>query len=150
SFLIEGDRLLVMLKIDSGTMIFTREASASPTPPGADAAAVAPLLGEWALLGSNGQGLPAGVERPTIAFDAGGGVSGSTGVNRYTNRASLAQLAEGRVVLQQQTAVTLMLGIPEAMEREKQFLDALRRVRVWKLSGRTLFLEDGRSRRLLV
>jgi heat shock protein HslJ len=148
SFRIEGDRLLVMLKADSGTMTFAREAPAGPTPSETDAA-VAPLVGEWTLLRFNGRAVPAGVQPPTVAFDAGGGVSGSTGVNRYTTSADLAQLAEGRVVLLHQTAVTQMLGIPEAMQREKQFLDALRKVRVWKLSGRTLFLEDGR-RALLV
>jgi heat shock protein HslJ len=40
-------------------------------------------------------------------------------------------------------AATRRAEPPEVMERETQFLDALGKVRVWKVSGRTLYLEDG-------
>jgi heat shock protein HslJ len=90
----------------------------------------------------NGRALPAGGELPTIAFDARGAVSGTTGVNRYTTTADLAQLAEGRVALRP-IAATKRAGPPEAMQRETEFLDALQKLRVWKLSGRILYLEDG-------
>jgi heat shock protein HslJ len=141
SFQVTGDRLRVELKVDSGTMTFVRP-SIEPLPAGPDAAAVAPLVGEWSLVRMDGRELPAGGETPTIAFDADGGMSGSTGVNRYQATAELGELAEGRVALGQ-VATTRRAGPPEAMKRETQFLEALRKVRVWKLSGRTLFLEDG-------
>jgi heat shock protein HslJ len=140
SFRVRGNRLLVRLRADAGTMTFVREA-AVPSP-GSDAAAVAPLVGEWTLIRMNGRALPAGGELPSIAFDARGGVSGTTGVNRYTTTADLAQLAEGRVALRA-IAATKRAGPPEAMQRETEFLDALQQVQVWKLSGRTLYLEDG-------
>jgi heat shock protein HslJ len=143
AFRVTGDRLRVELKLDTGTMTFVRP-TIEPAPSGPEAAAVAPLIGEWSLIRMNGDALPAGGETPTIAFDAGGAVSGTTGVNRYTTTAEPAQLAEGRVALRP-IAATKRAGPPEAMRRETQFLDALRKVRVWKLSGRTLYLEDGRK-----
>jgi heat shock protein HslJ len=140
SFRVEGDRLLVMLKVDSGTITFVREAAIS----GSDAAAIAPLVGEWYLTRLNGNAPPQDAEAPTIAFDARGSVSGTSGVNRYRADAAPAQLAEGRVALGQ-VAMTQRAGPPEAMKREMQFLEALRKVRQWKVSGRTLYLEDGRG-----
>jgi heat shock protein HslJ len=148
SFRVEGDRLLAMLKADSGTMTFVRS-TVEPAPTGSDAAAVAPLVGAWSLTMMNGRPPVTGIETPTVEFDASGGISGSTGVNRYHGAADMAQLAEGRLALLGQVATTLRAGPPEAMKQESQFVDALQKVRVWKLSGRTLFLEDGR-RALLV
>lgn len=142
SFRVEGARLAVTLKGDAGTMSFSREGARDPSPPGSDAAAVAPLVGEWSLIRMNGRALPAGGEPPSIVFTESGGVSGSTGVNRYTTTADLPQLAEGRVLLRA-IAATKRAGPPEAMQRETEYLDALQKVRVWKLSGRTLYLEDG-------
>jgi heat shock protein HslJ len=141
-FRVEGDQLTVTLKGDAGTMSFAREGARDPSSPGSDAAAVAPLVGEWTLIRMNGRALPAGGELPTIVFDARGAVSGTTGVNRYTTSADMAQLAEGHVALRP-IATTKRAGPPDAMQRETEFLDALQKVRVWKLSGRTLFLEDG-------
>jgi heat shock protein HslJ len=147
SFRVEGDRLLVMLKVDSGTMTFVRP-TIEPMVSAPDAVAVAPLVGEWTLLRMNGRALPAGGETPTIAFDKDGGVSGTSGVNRYRTAVDLAQLAEGRLTLRQ-IAATQMAGLPEAMKRERQFLSALGKVRVWKVSGRTLYLEDDRKELLV-
>jgi heat shock protein HslJ len=146
SFRVTGDRLLVELKLDSGTMTFVRP-TIQPLPAGQDPVAVAPLVGEWVLLRMNGSPLPPGGETPTIRFEADGTVSGTTGVNQYRGAADLAQLAEGRLALGQ-TAMTQRAGTPEAMKRETEFTDALRRARVWSVSGRTLSLEDG-SRELL-
>lgn len=117
--------------------------SREPPSPGSDAAAIAPLAGEWVLTRMNGQAVPAGGDPPTIMFDEAGGVNGTTGVNRYRGTPDLAQLAEGRLTLGQ-IATTRRAGPPEAMKRETQFLAALRKAQVWKLSGRTLYLEDGR------
>jgi heat shock protein HslJ len=128
SFRVNGDRLLVELKVDSGTMTFAR--AATEPPPSTDAAAIAPLIHEC------------------IAFDERGTVTGSTGVNQYRSAANLAQLAEGLLVLSE-TAITRRAGSPEAMQRETQFVDAMRKARVWKLSGRTLILE-GLGKELLV
>jgi heat shock protein HslJ len=143
SFQVTGDRLLVMLKLDSGTMTFVRP-TVEPLPSGPDALAVAPLVGEWTLTRMNGGAVPEGGEMPTIVFDQSGGVSGTTGVNRYRAATDLAQLAEGRMALSQ-AAMTRRAGTPEAMKRETQFMEALQKVRVWKLSGRTLILEDDRK-----
>jgi heat shock protein HslJ len=142
SFRVNGDRLLVELKFDSGTMTFVRPTVEPPSVP--DSVAIAPIVGAWLLIRMNESPLPSGGEIPTIEFEAGGSVGGTTGVNRYRATADVAQLAEGRLALGQ-VAMTQRAGPPEAMKRESDFVSALRQVRVWKLSGRTLFLEDDRN-----
>ena len=122
-------------------MIFTRGGAADPDPAGSDAAAIVPVLGDWSLTRVGESAVPAGFNVPTLNFKEDGAVGGSTGVNSYGTRANLAQLAEGRLALGQITS-TLRAGRPEAMRLERQFLEALQKARVWKVSGRTLYLES--------
>ena len=77
----------------------------------------------------------------TIRFDSAGQVGGLAGVNRYTGTYSLS--AEGRLNWGTSGfATTRRAGPPELMEKERAYLDALRKVEVVIVSGPTLLLQS--------
>ena len=77
----------------------------------------------------------------TIRFDPAGQVGGLAGVNRYTGTYSLS--AEGRLRWGAPGfATTRRAGPPELMEKERVYLQALRKVEVAILAGPTLLLQS--------
>ena len=77
----------------------------------------------------------------TIRFDSAGQVGGVAGVNRYTGTYSLS--AEGRLIWGSPGfASTRRAGPPELMEKERAYLEALRKVEVAILGGTTLLLQS--------
>ena len=103
-------------------------------------AAVAALEGEWILVGfAPGDALPSGAAAPTLAVTSDGKLSGFAGVNSYSGQLDLSELRVGRF----QTgplAATLMAGSPEAMEVERQFLQALGEADGYRASASDLAL----------
>ena len=77
----------------------------------------------------------------TVRFESTGQVGGVAGVNRYTGTYSLS--AEGRLSWGSPAfATTRRAGPPELMEKERAYLDALRKVEVAILDGATLLLQS--------
>ena len=77
---------------------------------------------------------------PSLVFDLEESrVAGSGGLNRLMGTFSLAEdeLRFGPL------AATLMAGPDDAMQREREFLDALARVTGYALDGRSLTLDAG-------
>jgi len=108
-----------------------------------EAAGVGALEGEWALVMIDGAEVEVRLPSPpTIRFEEDGTVSGSSGVNRYTTRADLEQIASGRLSLGP-TAGTRMAGPPAAMEVESGFLERLGAVTRYSIEGERLVLHAG-------
>lgn len=86
------------------------------------------VLGEWkldSLQGFDLSKLAAGnLRTPTINFAQDGTVSGFSGVNRFSGKTDLAQLAQGKFALPNAMS-TKMAGPPLANELENKFLSAL-------------------------
>ena len=79
--------------------------------------------------------------RMTIRFDSAGQVGGLAGVNRYSGSYSLT--AEGKLSWGKPGfAITRRTGLPEVMEKERAYLQALGNVDVAILAGRTLLLQS--------
>ena len=136
SFRVERRRLRIGLKENGGTIVLTRSIEGEGD---SDAEAMAPLVGEWSLTHLTGVRL-SGRPVPTLLVEENGRIGGNTGVNSYGGQADLRQLAEGRLSLGPVIS-TKRAGTPEANRRESRFLAELQRARVWKLSGRTLYLQ---------
>ena len=121
-------RVLVSLLVVAGTMAAgcgTKTSSLSGT--------------DWRLVTLAGQ--PALAEFPvTMSFDQKGGISGSSGVNRYVGTYKV----DGKTLtVSSPLAGTLMAGPEPAMNQEKSFLDALAATKAHSVSGDTLTLSDG-------
>ncbi|MFO7855525.1 MAG: META domain-containing protein [Paracoccaceae bacterium] len=119
--------------------------AAAPAPPGAAA-----LAGEWTVEDVAGRGV-IDRSRLTLAFEAGGGLSGRGGCNAYSTRyAANGAAAAGALHVGPALAVGAK-ACAEALERqERRFLDLLRHVRAYRLDGdRTLILTAGDGARLL-
>ena len=106
-------------------------------------APAAPLEGtEWTLIELNGQPLTTvqGLLVPTLKLDAATKrASGTSGINRFGGGydPSGANLKFGTLV------GTRMAGPPEAMSRENAFLEAMRQVSSWRITGKKLELKNG-------
>ena len=115
----------------------------SSADPGATGGGSVQLEGtEWTLSEINGKAVSAAanVRVPTLKLDAATKrVSGNSGVNRYSGGYEL----EGTTLKFGGTMGTRMAGPPEAMELEKSFLDALGKVREWRVKKGELDLTDG-------
>jgi putative lipoprotein len=79
--------------------------------------------------------------RPTVAFDPGGRLSGSTGINRFTGSFVLVgdELSFGPL------ATTRRVGSTEVMEQQRRLLDALSRPCRIRIEGRRLVLDHEHS-----
>jgi heat shock protein HslJ len=75
---------------------------------------------------------------PTLAFDAAGRASGSSGVNRFSVR---VEAGPGWMRVSQ-AIVTRMAGPPDAMALESDFLSRLQRAGTWRLDADRLRLLD--------
>jgi heat shock protein HslJ len=106
-------------------------------------APAAPLEGtEWTLIELNGQPLTTvqNLLVPTLKLDAATKrASGTSGINRFGGSYGLtgANLKFGTLV------GTRMGGPPEAMSRESAFLETMRQVSSWRITGKTLELKNG-------
>lgn len=86
------------------------------------------VLGEWKLDSLQGFDLSklaaSNLRVPTINFGQDGTVSGFSGVNRFSGKTDLAQLAQGKFALPNAMS-TKMAGPPMANQLENTFLSAL-------------------------
>lgn len=86
------------------------------------------VLGEWKLDSLQGFDLSklatSNLRTPTINFAQDGTVSGFSGVNRFSGKTDLSQLAQGKFALPNAMS-TKMAGPPLANELENKFLAAL-------------------------
>lgn len=101
------------------------------------------LAGQWRLESLNGRDVGESVaglaKPPSILFAADGGVSGFSGVNRFTGRLDMTKLGDGEFKLSP-LAMTRMAGSPEAMQLEGEFATALAKAAGFRLQGDTLSL----------
>ncbi len=104
------------------------------------------VLGEWKLDSLQGFDLSklatSNLRTPTINFTQDGTVSGFSGVNRFSGKTDLAQLAQGKFALPNAVS-TKMAGPPLANEVENKFLGALTSVDGAKMQGESLLLTKG-------
>ncbi|MBX3390280.1 MAG: META domain-containing protein [Phycisphaeraceae bacterium] len=114
----------------------------------AESKAIESVIGTWTLdsIGDKGfmQLVPqdAPVKKPTLDISADGSVSGFAGVNRLMSKIDLDALSKGDFKLSP-TGTTMMAGPEYAMKLEREYLDALWRVRNFKIDGSKLTLTDG-------
>jgi heat shock protein HslJ len=91
-----------------------------------------------------------GVEREvgpiTLAIGENFHLSGNASVNRYMGNAKFTD--SGDLDLSAGLATTMMMGLPEAMEREKNYLADLEKVNKAGLADGRLVLTDGQKLRL--
>ncbi len=104
------------------------------------------VLGEWKLDSLQGFDLSklatSNLRTPTINFGQDGTVSGFSGVNRFSGKTDLSQLAQGKFALPN-TMSTKMAGPPLANELENKFLGALTSVDGAKMQDSSLLLTKG-------
>jgi putative lipoprotein len=118
---------------------------AAPAPDGPSAAGLALADTEWALETVAGE--PIDSERAiTVAFDAGGRVTGNAGCNRFFG----SYVVEGEKIAVGHLGATQMACPPEQMAQEERFLDALGRVDRASLREGLLVLRFGKEAQELV
>lgn len=106
------------------------------------------LLGNWTLdsIGDKSFAMlvpqDVAVKKPTLDISADGKVSGFAGVNRLMSSLNMDALAKGGFAMSP-AATTMMAGPEYAMKLERQYLDALAKVRSFKVEGSKLTLTDG-------
>lgn len=114
----------------------------------AESKAIESVIGTWTLdsIGDRGfmQLVPqdAPVKKPTLDISADGSVSGFAGVNRMMSKLNLDSLSNGEFKLSP-AGTTMMAGPEYAMKLEREYLDALAKVRNFKIEGSKLTLTDG-------
>jgi len=108
---------------------------------------VASPVGNWRLLSIGGAEVPASITT-TLELTADGKVSGRGGCNRFAGSATV----RGMTIRFSRMASTMMACLPEMMDQERRFLDALEKVRRWdrQRDTRQLALLDSSSRALMV
>lgn len=114
----------------------------------AEARAIQSVIGSWTLdsIGDKAfvqlvpQDAPA--KKPTLDISADGSVSGFAGVNRMMSKLNLDALSNGDFRLTP-AGTTMMAGPAYAMKLEREYLDALVKVRNFKIDGAKLTLTDG-------
>jgi putative lipoprotein len=114
---------------------------------GVDEEAGIPRGVEWRAVAIDGVPSAEGV-RSTLKVDEAGGVSGSTGCNRFAGRLE----GEGARVAFGQLATTRMACLPAAMDQDNRFGAALSAVRSAELDeeGRLRLLDgEGRARLIM-
>ena len=112
----------------------------------------ADLLGTyWRLTEVAGQEITAsgvqGREAHLILKKADRSVSGSGGVNRLISKYTLG---ENNALSFVSPASTMMAGLPEAMDTENKFFQALNQTKKYTITGRQLTLLDEKDRTLAV
>lgn len=85
------------------------------------------------------------IVQSTLSIEAGGRISGSAGCNRYFGTASVKDGAISVGPL----GTTRMACMPEQMEQEKSFLDAIAKTRGFHVDGGRLVLLDGDGKTLM-
>jgi heat shock protein HslJ len=100
--------LLVALVLSTGCALGSGEPSVS----------LENLQGSWRLVDAS---VPEGARVPTMSIEADGGLSGVSGVNRFSGVLDVVVLADGGFALGP-VASTRMAGPPAAMEFEARFL----------------------------
>lgn len=94
----------------------------------------------WELVEMDGAPLAAFEGGPIeLHLEADGRLHGNAGVNRFSGPWRSTRAGELRVGT---LATTRRLGPPDAMQREKRFLDLLARVEACELTGTRLVLRD--------
>lgn len=113
-----------------------------------EAKAIQSLIGTWTLDSIGDRSFASLVPRdvaakkPTLDISADGKVSGFAGVNRLMSSINLDGLSKGDFSLSP-AATTMMAGPEYAMKLEREYLDALAKVRNFKVDGSKLTLTDG-------
>lgn len=104
------------------------------------------LKGDWVLQQLNGVDvsslIPAGGKAPTLTVKDDGQVAGFAGVNRYSSKLDLQNLAAGDFNIGN-AAMTRMAGPPQLMKLEDDFTNALNEVTKFGFSGKDLDLKRG-------
>lgn len=123
-------------------------ASESASGYASEAKAIQSLIGNWSLdsIGDKSFAMlvpqDVAIKKPTLDISADGKVSGFAGVNRLMSSVNLDALSKGDFALAP-AATTMMAGPEYAMKLERQYLDALAKVRNFKVDGSKLTLTDG-------
>lgn len=113
-----------------------------------EAKAIQSLIGTWTLDSIGDKSFASLVpqdvaaKKPTLDISADGKVSGFAGVNRLMSSINLDALSKGDFSLSP-AATTMMAGPEYAMKLEREYLDALAKVRDFKVDGSKLTLTDG-------
>ena len=122
--------------------------SGSATAAAEGAKSMQSLLGSWTLdsIGDKSFAMlvpqDVSAKKPTLDISADGKVSGFAGVNRMMSSLNMDALSKGDFTLAP-AASTMMAGPEYAMKLERQYLDALGKVRNFKVDGSKLTLTDG-------
>lgn len=111
------------------------------------AAAQAAPFGRWRLVSMGGAEVPASITT-TLEIAADGKVSGRGGCNSVAGSATI----KGATLSFSRMASTMMACLPEVMDQERRFLDALEKTRRWERQpgAGPLTLLDGDGRALMV
>ncbi|MBX3381068.1 MAG: META domain-containing protein [Phycisphaeraceae bacterium] len=110
--------------------------------------AIRSLLGNWTLdsIGDKSFAMlvpqDAAAKKPTLDISADGKVSGFAGVNRMMSSLNLDAISKGDFKLAP-AGTTMMAGPEYAMKLEREYLDALAKVRNFRVDGSKLTLTDG-------
>lgn len=112
----------------------------------AESTPVSPI-GNWRLLSLGGTEVPASITT-TLELTADGKVSGRGGCNRFAGSTTVKRTT----IRFSRMASTMMACLPEMMDQERRFLDALEKVRRWERQRETgqLALFDASNRVLMV
>lgn len=132
----------------AGGMCALWACESTPSAVAAEADSIKTLAGDWVLKSLGGKDFAqlvpqdVAVKKPTLDIANDGKVSGTTGVNRLTSSVDVPALMKGQFLLSP-AATTRMAGPQYAMDLESKYLNALQKVRSFKLNGSTLTLTDG-------
>ena len=85
------------------------------------------------------------IVQSTLSIEAGGRISGSAGCNRYFGTASV----KDGVISVGPLGTTRMACMPEQMEQERNFLDAIAKTRGFHVEGEKLVLLDADGKPLM-
>lgn len=131
SFVMDGEHLVLNLRVDGGNMVFAPQPAASLVGP------------EWRVTGvNNGRGGLASVAPDatlTATFASDGSVSGNTGCNQFRGGYTVdgAALHVGELISTRRACISDALSA-----QEQQYLTALRAATTYRLDGNQLTLRD--------
>ncbi len=150
SYTLKGGHLFLSLMADGGTYEFepTKSGAAAGKQPTTSSNAAAPLEGTyWKLtyLGDTSVDTGSLQKEPNLIFRSDSHrVSGTGGCNNVSGSYQLSgdQLTFGQMA-------STMMACAKGMETERSFLEALSRVKQWKIKGQELTLLDADGKQLL-
>ena len=105
------------------------------------------VSGEWSVTNINGRSITPSSETPFLGFDTSkGNIYGYTGCNRLTGSIDLKRFANGKPDFSHM-GMTRMLCPDDTYERE--FMDALNKVKTSEVNGNTMLLKDAEGKVVL-